>query len=319
MKNAKEPNAPAGVTGSRRQVLAMLLGAWPGLRAAAAADRRPVLRLAISESLVGDVNLNDARASMVVWMRRIAQDLELDLQYDPQVFENSERLAVRVRQGQLDTVAINILEYRRMIDWLNGSQVVVPTQRTKLEYILLVRADAGISKLADLKGRRLMALKVPKACIAAAWLSNLLDGEESGGAERFFGSIVPDTKPARVILPVFFGQADACLTTSSSFATMSELNPQVAKRLRPLATSPEIVSSLYTFRRDWEHSTRDQMIRALADLRSSPSGRQVLTMFQCESLVMKDSSCLNNSLAILEQAERAGRNPAPKNPKGTRP
>ena len=75
---------------SRRRVLALMLGAcrWlPGAlpRASIGATppassgapdgtapgsaNKPAVRLAISESLVSGVNLNDARAAMLIWLR----------------------------------------------------------------------------------------------------------------------------------------------------------------------------------------------------------------------------------------------------------
>jgi hypothetical protein len=52
-----------GIRSLRRHVLALMLGAPAML---AAADAAP-LRFAISETEVGDLNLNDARAAMSIW------------------------------------------------------------------------------------------------------------------------------------------------------------------------------------------------------------------------------------------------------------
>lgn len=263
-----------------------------------------LLRIGIAESLVRDVSITDARAAMVVWMKRIVQDLSIELRYPPEVFEPDDRLAAKLRLGELDTVAVNVISYRRLVDWLDPGPVTIPAQKTRLEYVLLVRADSGIDKLASLRGRRLMLLDTPPACIAPAWLSNLIAAEATDSPTPFFSAVIRRNKPNQVILPVFFGQADACLTTHPSFLTMSELNPQIATRLRPLAVSPEIVSSLYAFRRGWQGPARDKVVRALADLHLSTSGRQVLNLFQCESLVVRHSSCLKSSLEIMAQAER---------------
>jgi phosphonate transport system substrate-binding protein len=162
----------------------------------------------------------------------------------------------------------------------------------------------------QLRGRRLLVLRAPNMCVAPAWLSNLLRPQEPAGMERFFASVAHEAKPARVILPVFFGQADACLTTRRSFSIMSELNPQIARRLRPLLVSPEIVSTLYAFRKNYSGPNRERLTQALADLSKSASGRQVLTMYQLDGLIERDISCLDSSLAILAEADRpAGRKP----------
>jgi hypothetical protein len=294
-------------TQSRRQALARL-GALVG--AATAHGQGGVdFRLALSESLVGDVNINDARAAMSVWIHLIMKEMNVVVRFNPNIFESPDRLSTLLRAQQMDTVAVSIPEYRRMGDLLDTKNVVVPYRKLKLEYALLVRAESGITKLADLKGRRLVALHAPPTCLAPTWVSNVLESLEPKGASRFFGSIIQESRPARVLLPVFFGQVDACLTTVDSFLTMSELNPQLARRLRILATSPEVMHSVYAFRKGWSMDSRRPLERALANLAGTAAGRQVLTLFQIDRLQVREAGCLRESLAILEQAERGGRKP----------
>jgi ABC-type phosphate/phosphonate transport system substrate-binding protein len=297
---------PARHGPSRRQALALLVAASAGARAQ---DQSKAFGLGLSESVVGDVNLNDARAAMTVWINRLTKELGLSVRIAPEIFEKAEAFPARLRAGTLDAVAVNLLEYRRMSTLLDDRQVTVPVQARRLEYVLLVNSNAGIAKVADLKGRRLTLLANPSACVAPAWLWTLIHPLEPAGPGRFFGSITREPRPAKVMLPVFFGQVEACVTTSESFATMSELNPQMGKRMRSLAVSPEIVASLYGFRKGWDQRSRDRMKAALANVGNSASGRQVLALFQINGLAARDTSCLDSALAILDQADRAGFKP----------
>jgi ABC-type phosphate/phosphonate transport system substrate-binding protein len=308
MKNQAAPTGPAGArfAPSRREALALLVA---GSAAARAQDRSGAFNLALSESVVGDVNLNDARAAMTVWINRLTKELGLSVRIAPEIFEKAEAFPARLRAGSLDAVAVNILEYRRMSTLLDDRQVTVPVQARRLEYVLLVNSNAGIASVADLKGRSLTLLESPPACMAPAWLWTLVHGLEPAGPSRFFGSITREPRPAKVMLPVFFGQVEACVTTSESFATMSELNPQMGKRMKSLAVSPEIVASLYGFRKGWIDGTRERMMSAWQNIGNTASGRQVLTMFQINGLATKDIVCLKATLAILTQAERAGYKP----------
>ncbi|MBS1828295.1 MAG: PhnD/SsuA/transferrin family substrate-binding protein [Acidobacteria bacterium] len=290
---------------SRRSLMPLLLGAGGAPLARTQSDVQQ-LRFSLSDSMIGDVNVTDARSAMVVWLKRIEQDLKVNLRYDPNIFESPARMLARLRQGQLDAIAVNILEFRHMMEWLDCDRVTVPVQKNKLQYVLLVRAESGINKLSDLRSRRLMCLDSPPTCIAPAWLSNLLRADSLGETDLFFSSIVKKTKPSQVILPVFFGQTDACLTTNSSFLTMAELNPQVSKKLIPLAISAELVTTLYAFRKGWNDRTRDFVMRALEDLRISAGGRQILNMFQCDRLVVQPGACLKSSLDVVAQWERTG-------------
>jgi len=290
----------------RRRLLRAMLGFPAAMGAAPGESRRAPLRVAISETLLGDVNISDARAAMVVWMKRIEQELRLDLEVDASVFANSAQLEARLRMGRLDTVAMNILEFRRMKEWLDTKEVTVGMHRAKLQYMVLANTTSGIEKFSELKGRRFILMSNPPTCIAPAWLTTLIDAVDPNGPENFFGTLTRESNPTRVILPVFFGKAEGCLTTGHSYATMCELNPQVAKRLRTIEVSPELVTGLYAFRRDWDREMRRQLNQTLINFQANPSTRQLLAMFQSEGMMVRDASCLNPALQIVAQAERGG-------------
>src|SRR5450432_3074054 len=157
-----------GTIGSRRHALAAMLGAWPWLAGPlAAADDGAPIRLAISESLVTDVNINDARAAMLIWLKRISQELKLVVEYSPKVFDPTEEILRRARSSQLDAVALNVVEYRQIADVLDPSQIIAEGGAPGLEqYILLAKRSSGIQRLGDVRGRRLCMLKHPKMCVA---------------------------------------------------------------------------------------------------------------------------------------------------------
>ena len=291
---------------SRRRALALMLGACPWLsRSLAAADGSAPIRLAISESLVSDVNISDARAAMVIWIKRMEADLDLVVELRPRVFDPTEEIMRRARASQFDTVALNVAEYRQIAEFLDPSQIVAENGATGPEqYLLLAKRESGIQRLADLRGRRLSVLKAPKMCLASAWLSSILEDGRLSPSDQFFGSTVTDTKASRVVLPVFFGQADACLTSKRSFDTMCELNPQVAKDLAVIANSQPLYVTFYTFHKNYHGVNRERFVRVYSDLPATAAGRQLATLFQFESLMVKDVSCLAPGLSLLDKAER---------------
>jgi phosphonate transport system substrate-binding protein len=296
-----------GVASSRRHALALMLGAWRWLpRALAAADAGAPVRLAISESLVADVNLNDARAAMAIWLKRMMVDLNLVIEFNPKVFDTTEEIFRRARSGQLDAVALNVVEYRQIADVLDPSEIIAESGAAGMEqYLLLAKRNSGIQHLGDLRGRRLYALKAPKMCVADAWLTTILDEGHLSPSEQFFGSVTTDTKASRVVLPVFFGQADACLTSKQGFDTMCELNPQVGKDLTAIASSPMMVLCFYVFHKNYHSPNRVRFLKVLSELHTSAAGRQLATLFQFDQLTVRDGSCLASALSILDAAERA--------------
>jgi phosphonate transport system substrate-binding protein len=295
-----------GNTTTRRRALATMLGACGSARLALAdAGRGAPLRLAISESLVSDANINDARAAMMAWLKRMEVDLSLVIEFSPKVFDTTEEILRRARAGLFDAVALNVVEYRQIADLLDPSQIIAESSALGAErYVLLVNRSGGARRLSELRGRRLTLLKGNRMCVATPWLSTLLEDGHLGGSDQFFSSVSTDTKVSRVVLPVFFGQADACLTSKSGFDTMCELNPQVARELSAIATSPGMVMTFNAFRRNYHGAGREGFLRIYMDLPNNPAGRQLATLFQFQELVVRDATCLAPALAILDAADR---------------
>lgn len=302
-------SATRGATNSRRHALASMLGAGAWLpRALAAADAGELVRLGISQSIMGDVSLNDARAAMQIWIKKVAQDLGLAI--DLKLFGTTQEIVERARSGQLDAVASNIIEYRQMAEILDPNQIVTGAGEEGAEYyLILTKQNSGIQQLGELKGRRLCMLKNPKMCVAPAWLLTVLEEGHYGPAAQFFGSITTDTRFSRVILPVFFGQVDACLTSKRGFDTMCELNPQVARELKVLVGSSAVVVDFYMFRKSYQSSMRDKVIRAISGLHNTASGQQLATLFHFGDLTVRDASCLTTALSILDRADRVRSRP----------
>jgi hypothetical protein len=285
---------------SRRRALALLLGGSKLLRATSAG----VVRMAFSESLVAEVNMNDARAAMTTWLRQMMKDMKYNIEYSPQVFDTTEEIISRARTGRMDAVALNILEYRQIADYMDPSQVVAQSaSRGPDRYVLLAKRETG--QLSHLLGRRLCMLKSPKMCVAQAWIANVLDAAHLGPPEHFFASITIETKIPRVILPVFFGQTDACVTTKASFDTMCEMNPQVGNTLEVVAMSAPMVVTFYVFHKNFHSALRDEFTRILSEFRNNAPARQLATLFQFDQLTMLDSRCLESALSELQTADRA--------------
>ena len=291
----------AGATRSRRQVLALMLGA-PTL--ATAFQNGAPLRFAISETVLGEVNMNDVRPAMQFWIERMNRELSVVI--DPNVVNTTQEIQDRVRKGQIDAVALSINEYRAIAEFLDSSQIITSAGVAgQDQYVILAHRNSGIRQLGDLKGRRLSMYRNPKMCVASVWLYTILEEGRYSPAEQFFASMASDVKLARVVLPVFFGQADACLTTRRGFETMCELNPQVARDLKEVVSSPLIVVSFYVFRKNYQSPNREKLTRSLLSMRASPAGGQLAALFQFEDLAIRDASCLASALAVLEAADRA--------------
>jgi len=284
---------PAGAV-TRRQALALC----PAL-AALAPD--PPMRIAFSDSMLAGINPSDARAVLGVWLRRLCQDSGFEIELDSRIFAPAAEIQRRLRAAQLDAVVLNILEYRPVAPLLDPSEILQERHGQDMRYALLVPADSPARRAKDLQGRRITLHEGRTGLLAPHWLRTLTAPDPP---ERFFSSITTEPKASQVVLPVFFGRLDACITTQRNFQTMAELNPQLLRKLRPIETSPELVITFYAFRKGYRSLHRDRLTASLAGLLATPLGHQIITLFQFSGISLRDVSALKETLALVEAAEK---------------
>jgi ABC-type phosphate/phosphonate transport system substrate-binding protein len=132
----------------------------------------------------------------------------------------------------------------------------------------------------------------------------VIQGGLGCGAEAFFGGIKRARKVSAAVLPVFFGQEVMAVVAESGFKTMSELNPQLRRKLRTIAKSPPLIPAILCFREDFSSEEKERLLQALRQLHTTAAGEQVLTIFQSEALVEVDEGALRKTLAFLQETSQ---------------
>jgi len=153
------------------------------------------------------------------------------------------------------------------------------------ELYLLVHNGAGITGIEQLRGKNMIVDVGQQGSIPIKWLDSILTAQFSLNAQGFFRSMTEATKSSQVVMPVFFGQTDACLVSRSHYETMVELNPQLGRKLRVLEKSPGFVTGIIAMRKDLQIKTRDAIVKNLSEMYTDPKGKQIMTIFRINRLV----------------------------------
>lgn len=261
-----------------------------------------VFRIAISETVAGELNGNDASAAMRAWADEVRRQTGVSI--EPELC-TAAQLQQRIRSRQADAFSLNILEFVAIAGFADRELVVEQNDLPDgQDYLLLVHQSSGIQNLADLRGRSLLLYRNRKMCLDRVWLETLLASAHLGPSETFLGRVENNTKLSRVVLPVFFRQADACLVTRGGYNTMCDLNPQLSKQLRPLAVSPKLLTTFLAYLKGGPLQTKGRFLSAVTDLYKTAGGQQALTLFGGARLVPADVSVLRNSLDMMRAYER---------------
>jgi len=291
-------------------ILTLCLGWWsvmPGRAGKSDTPRsaHPAFRVAFSSNLFTEINVNDARAAVKVWAETVAKEHDILCDPNPQILEGTESIIQALQNREADAVSILFNEYWRLRQQVKLGNIFVGLINGALteEYVLLVHQESGIQNLPDLRGGKLVLFENPRMCLALPWLDLLLNDKALGRAAEFFGNQERIKKLSPAVLRVFFRQADAGVVTRSGYKTLMELNPQLGKQLRVLASPPAVVPVVMCFPEDYASPQKEQIFSALEELQKTPAGTQVLTMFKCDKLVQTSTASLDASLELLSKHE----------------
>lgn len=240
------------------------------------------------------VNRNEGIAAGKVWLDSIARRRGFQLlesRFD--VADTLEELRNRIVEGSVGVVVLDVIEYLNLPrPELLNPVLMAGSGDTKRHLLLVVSGADAISGVEDLRGKRISYFTRSNADLGRMWLEVMLQEHHLARSDRFFGSLSPALKPSAACLPVFFGKQDGCVIDESSFGVLKEMNPQIASKLRVIATSPaypEYFIGVHVNHREF----RQELVQGLLELNQDPEGRQLLMVFKGDRIIPVSGNELN--------------------------
>jgi len=294
---------------TRRQFAQLIAGAAvcsaaPALSFAQTQGR--LFRVGVSIDTLAGANINDARAAYKVWTKEIGRSLGMvRTEMIPEIFIPSAQMIKMIHEGSVDCFAITALEYAKIADLLDPDAVFIEDYSADgLEYLLVVHSANPYKKVEDLRGSQITTHHHHDTTLLNIWLSLLLANSGLPPLDRFFESQVSRDNLNQVVLPVFFRRTQAAALTRRSFNMAVELNPQLGRDLRVLATSPKVIPMVFCFRRGSDAEGVREFKDAMLKLRTVPAGQQVLELYQIKGYTARQSSCMKGTLEMVHQYDR---------------
>lgn len=265
------------------------------------------LRLGTSSRLFSeDVSQWDAKAAMTLWTKELARTAGYHLSTTLYFYDDLSAVASAIRNGEVDSIAISTLDYLKIRDQVQIEPVLIGVKGGKPfdEQVLLVRRDSGIRTVSQLRNRKLTLLEDSNGEIGALWFDTVLARQGLPPATRHFAGIKKVAKPQQAIFPVFFRQVDACIVNRNAYETAVELNPQVGKDMSVLAASPQIPIVVMCLRSGLSAAQKEEFILLCLKVVSSPTGRQILTLFKTDGVTRPHPDFLDGLLVLLKENDR---------------
>lgn len=284
----------------RRSAAVIFVGA---AACANAADAHPPVTssMGYTRALVRSANENDFRTAMRAYGKVVAENFHITTVADQPIFDSVAQLEQALRRREIEVIAGLAHEiFALPPELLEGHYFAAAhNDRPGVEYVLLTRADRPLRTVPDLARCTLAALDNNDGALALPWLESLCHEAGLPRPETLLREIRLASKPSQAVLPVFFGQVDACIVTRASFAALAELNPQIERRLHLVAASPRVAPFLTALRAGLSPELRERIITALTTAHTLPAGRQALLLFQTESVRLVDQETLSATRQLL--------------------
>ncbi|MCR4406545.1 MAG: phosphate/phosphite/phosphonate ABC transporter substrate-binding protein [Anaerolineae bacterium] len=201
------------------------------------------------------------------------------------------------------------------IGWLNtfnyvlahekyGVDVALVTVRfgsTSYTGEIIVRADSGITKLEDLKGKTMCWVDpnstsgyiIPRIMLKA----NGIDPDKD------FAKTVEAGSHNNVVTAVYNGDCDAGACYSDARSSVEKTLPDVKEKVVILATTTEIPNDTVSFTKDFPKDMRDKIVNALLEIAASEEGQAALqTVYSIAGLEKAEDSFYDAFRADLNKA-----------------
>ena len=310
LQHVVSPNvAPCFIIGL---LMVIFLAVPPNLCRGDQGDDLPkILRSGFLARVIADVDPRDAQATLEIMTREVSSNLGLNSSPKVVLYQNTRSMIEAVHRGELDMVSMPTIDYLRLRDagFLIPAFVGLHKHGVGIKFVLITHKESGIKSINQLKGKTLLTLSTNKHEPAHVWLNMLILKVTKENTASFFRQVKEIEKVSQGILGVFFRKADAALVTRAGLDAAILLNPQIEKQMIILAESRELSDGVTCFPASMPEKTRQILSRAVLQMSTSTSGRQLFTIFQTSGVVpfkeaylegleelMREESCLKGRI-----------------------
>ena len=245
-------------------------------------------------------DIKDATAAFELWIKKIGEKARVGI--ETLVYDDLGSLLKDFEQGRLDMVSVTPLDYLKYVDKKMDSEMAlggVRDGKMTRKYLLLVRKNTSINSLGELQGKSIAMKRDDE--VSSLFLNVLLLRERRPEALSFFSEMKTKKNLSQPVLAVFFGQADACITTDISFNTVAALNPQVQERMKVIASSEELLTSVTFFRKGFERKLKERVVREAVSMKESHEGRQFMLLAMIDGVAQLKETDLGTLKELLAE------------------
>nr|WP_320131251.1 PhnD/SsuA/transferrin family substrate-binding protein [uncultured Holophaga sp.] len=238
------------------------------------------VRIGFSQASFPEVSPQDVRASLSIWAEEVTRSVPGISGVSTYIFGRPGEIAEALRRSEIDVVVMPTYDYLSSMRstpvdiGFVTDQGPVGCQR----FVIVGDARMPSPTLSSLRGRRFC--HVDGENLALLFVNNELLRTSQMEMDRFFRGIEVVPRGVQALNGVYFGKADVCVVSEDTFRLATTMNPQMAHRLRIIASSPLLYNGVALFRQGFPEPMRRAVLDGIAGLGSTSRGRQILSLFR---------------------------------------
>lgn len=259
------------------------------------------VKLVYSINAMNANSVRDATAVAQVLAAHIKRKYAQKENIEIVVTANREELVRQLKDG-FELTVISTEEYLELRKQFNliPSFTNLSNGRVGFRFLLVVHVDEKITNINELAGTDIYIQSQEKSETQDMLLNKLLKEEKLPNSKKFFRNIIKSPATNNVVLPVFFKRAKAALVTEESLKILSEINPQIEKKLKIIYRSPSFLLGLSCFNGNSNSlEIKKELSEIILSLHTDSYGKQLLDLFVSEKLVPYKDEYLNEYIELF--------------------
>lgn len=271
--------------------------------AAEAANGKEMVRFGFVQEIVGVINENDVTVAIRVWIKSLTKEMSIPVEVTVSIYTDLSEIKTDLEENRVDVIYITTPHLFVLESLVAEDALLTAKQSGSVteEYLLVVHQDSPANDGRDLKGKNLRVLDNARTSLSLNWLNVFLSQNGLGRPGAHFKKYDMVNKINEAVLPVFFKRADACLVTRKGFDVMAELNPQISRQMKILAISASYIPTVLGFRKTYQSSVKQMVMKNFQKMIESSSGSQLLTIFQNDGMQQISKGELADTISLLKK------------------
>ena len=270
------------------------------------AEKNKILKFGILKNTFSGKNAYDAKAAFEIWTKNyIKENKEINVSVETVIYENISEVKKALQNDEVQFIHINTIDFLKFFSdgmltcFLINSTGFSNNETSPLDkLVLLVSKRSGIKKISDLQNKKITIQSGKWADIPVIWLSTLLSSENIKINEK---TIQRYDKSSQAVYRVYFKQNDACIVSENAYKTIIELNPNIGSEITSIASSDKLLPFIFCHTKSADPEIIDIIKKSVANFDKSNYGKQILTLFQTDKIMLFENKFIENTRKLYEK------------------